>query len=200
MQACNVKAQIRREMRMLSHNESARLQQGIRAAESIQAWPIFKKAKVVGCFASTKGEIDTKPLLAVACSLGKTLALPKVTGTSTMDFFQAAPDKLVPGAYGILEPPDGAKLILPNQIDLLLIPAQAVDAEGWRLGQGGGYYDRYLPKTNCPVAAIIMPYQWGICFPHEPHDCKVMWCFAGGTLYQAIDERNYHAESKQEES
>jgi len=63
-------------------------------------------------------------------------------------------DELETGHYGIREPrADCLQVVLPEEIDAVLIPAVAFDRRGYRVGYGGGYYDRFLPKV--PRAARI---------------------------------------------
>ena len=56
-------------------------------------------------------------------------------------------DELVVGAYNILTVKKKSKIVKPQDIDFILVPAVGLDKKGYRLGMGGGYYDRYLVKA-----------------------------------------------------
>ena len=184
MKASEEKAALRRMLREMKVEEKDRLEHGRNAAQTLREWPAYQSARVVGCFFSTSREVDTRPVLKEILEDGKILALPRVTGPGRMDFFETRLNGLVPGAYGILEPEARARLVPPEELALLLVPAEGIDRQGWRLGKGGGFYDRYLPKTRCTAAALVLPHQWGLLFPHEPHDARVDWCLAGKNLYR----------------
>ena len=84
-------------------------------------------------------------------------------------------DDLEPGAYGILEPKAYCQRVLPEEIDLCVVPCLCVGSGGTRLGYGGGYYDRYLPRLrpDAVCAALCRERLQGEEPPKEPHDRPV---------------------------
>jgi 5-formyltetrahydrofolate cyclo-ligase len=102
--------------------------------------------------------------------------LPRVNGLE-MQFHAWSPeDKLLANSLGILEPPAHSPLCPPQNLEIVLVPLIAIDREGMRLGQGGGYYDRFLPHTqgltigcgySCQLSSEPLP--------HEPHDHQLAY-------------------------
>jgi 5-formyltetrahydrofolate cyclo-ligase len=110
---------------------------------------------VVSGFSPIKSEISPLPLLRWLADAGASLALPVMTGRvqplTMRAWMFGAP--LVPGVWGIREPPADAPEAFP---DILIVPLLAFDSRGYRLGYGGGYYDRTIARlrTMKPVTAI----------------------------------------------
>ena len=173
------KAALRKAMRSLPEPRE-RLAEGEAAAEFLVGWSEFIKAGTVGCYASMRFEIDTAPILSAILKAGKTLALPRTYEKGIMEFRRAQdPASLRPGRWDIMEPGEEAEVIAPRDLSLLLIPALAVDMQGRRLGQGGGYYDRYLPQTCCPLAALVLSRQVVPSVPCGERDYLVQWIITG---------------------
>jgi 5-formyltetrahydrofolate cyclo-ligase len=132
--------------------------------ESQQVWdqiynlPVYQTAKHVGLFLSMpKGEISTYPILHHAIQSGKHVYVPQVGANfeqydmellqcpSVFNFYEAWPKN----KWLIPEPPPSSDdwiLAQPGDLDLIVVPGLAFDRMGGRLGQGKGYYDRFLAK------------------------------------------------------
>ncbi len=164
-----------------------RTKEGKAAAEYLSAWSVFQKADIVGCYVGIGNEIDTRLVLNTIISAGKALALPKTYEKGIMEFRRVLdPAFLLPGRWSIPEPGKDAQLIQPQEISLMLIPALAVDKFGRRLGQGAGYYDRYLPGTNCPLAALVLERQVVPSVPCGDRDYLVQWIITGNGILPAL--------------
>ncbi len=101
-------------------------------------------------YSPIKGELDVNIAAQAAVGDGKRIAYPISDPDShTMKFgYVNSPDELTRGHFGILEPPPGAELFSDgvNTHAICVVPALAFDAQGYRLGYGKGYYDRFLAR------------------------------------------------------
>lgn len=124
--------------------------------KNIAALDEYKKADTLLLYFPTKSEPDLTALVNVARSAGKKVAFPiSETQSLTLDFrYVSDICELHEGSYGILEPEESAERAVLTQNTLCIVPALAVDLDGYRLGYGKGYYDRFLAdfRGNAAVA------------------------------------------------
>lgn len=142
--------------------------------EHILRWGPYQRADSVMAYASVGAEVETGRLLAAILASGKQLLLPKCLGNGKM--IACAIKSLaecVPGWYDILEPPSGAKEMPPQQIDLILAPGLLFDCAGNRMGQGGGYYDRFLVGYAGMTCGLAFAAQVVRQLQAQPHDQPV---------------------------
>lgn len=141
------------------------------AINKLKAIADFKSAKTILLYHPIRGEINLEPLLT---KKDKRWVLPRALGKGIMVFFEVPNfDNLLVGKYGIKVPHGSNKFITEQEIDLIIAPGLMFDKKGYRLGRGGGYYDRLLAKTKARTV--------GLCFkelkideiPHEEHDKPV---------------------------
>lgn len=131
------------------------------------------KAVVVAGYWPIGDELDVRPLLGALAECGVTIALPVVVEPRRpLDFRAWKPgDLLEAGAHGTYHPYADAPLVAP---DLLLVPLLAFDDDGYRLGYGGGYYDRTIQalRARRPVITVGVGYaaQRMETVPHDDND------------------------------
>lgn len=137
----------------------------------VEAMPGFMAASTVLAYWSLDDEVATHAAVE-RWSASKRVLLPVVEGERLV-LRQYAPDSMVPGYRGILEPGPAAPAADPGDVDLAVIPGMAFDPQGHRLGRGGGFYDRLLPQLACVTVGVCLDIQMTDAVPCEPHDCKV---------------------------
>lgn len=143
----------------------------------ILRFPLYQQADCIFVYVSTKDEIDTRLLLEDALAAGKTVCVPRCEqqkGEMTARQIMSLTE-VTPGRYGILEPSVTAEIIPPERLALAIVPALACDMFGYRLGYGGGYYDRFLVKVSAPVAALCAQSRLVEHLPADPYDRKCEW-------------------------
>ena len=131
----------------------------------------YRAAHTVFAFAGTVYEIDTSLLLQSVLEDGKQLVLPRCAEGHALDLCVVhSMEDLEAGMYGILEPKHTCPLVTAEDLDFAVIPCLSFDRTGRRLGQGGGYYDRLLPRLHCPTCLICREQLMSIIVPTEEHD------------------------------
>ncbi len=118
-----------------------------RVADHVRRLWQYTKNDTLLCYVSTDIEVDTHRIIECALQDGKKVAVPRcIPGTRLMEFYYIdSLSDLAPGSFGVLEPvADPEKLLTDLSSGLCLVPALCYDLEGYRLGYGKGYYDRYL--------------------------------------------------------
>lgn len=106
----------------------------------------YRKSNTLVVYVSKELEVDTIHLIRTALGEGKKVAVPRCVENSrimNMHLINSMED-LEKGSFGLLEPPQGAPILHKTRDALAIVPAFCNDMYGYRVGYGGGYYDRYL--------------------------------------------------------
>ena len=152
----------------LALTREERERRGVIVLEKLLSLREVRLASNIALYYPIKGELDPLPLVNM---IGRSFFLPKVVGRDLR--FGKVDSALVKGAFGIMEPKEAPFTF--EDMDLFVVPAVAYDEEGYRLGYGGGYYDRLL-KRKLPHQVAV-----GVCFdvqlvgslPKDPWDVPV---------------------------
>ena len=168
-----LREKIRAQIRSLSLEEKER--SDARIFRAVLSLSLSRRAKVVFVYVSLDWEIDTHALIKDALSSGKTVAVPKCLPGGRMEVYRLDDfHQLKAQTLGILEPEEGADKIAEERLELALIPCLSCTKDGIRLGQGGGYYDRFLAgKKRLFKLALCRESLLSKNLPCEAHDIRM---------------------------
>lgn len=159
-----VKQEIRRRRRSLRKGFplEARQARSLKIAERVRALPEWEAAKTVLAFVSMRTEVQTSALVESAWAAGKRVAAPCMNATFDdlvlREWAEGA--ELEESGKMFLQPLAGAGSVAEEEVDLVIVPALAVDERGYRVGYGGGFYDRLLPRlTRAFRVAVIFDFE-----------------------------------------
>jgi 5-formyltetrahydrofolate cyclo-ligase len=140
--------------------------------DRLKSISLFQKAQTILAYFSFRQEPDLSPLF----GLNKTWVFPRCLGKSLIWHSWQPGTELNTGKYGIQEPFETATMVEPATADLILVPTVACDAQGYRLGYGGGFYDRLLScERNLSVLTIgiVFDFAYGVQLAKDPWDMKL---------------------------
>ena len=174
-----LRKQVLQEMKALSQEQKQAIDQALN--ERLLQHPFYQEAKVIATYLSFPHEFQTQELIEQALRDCKKVLIPKTYPKGRMDFVVYDPQQLVKTSFGLLEPQGDLEVVDVSQIDLIHVPGLAFTTEGYRIGYGGGYYDRYLKHFSGNTLSTVYPCQIRDFIP-EDHDIPVQEVL--------IDERN----------
>ncbi|CCP22280.1 5-formyltetrahydrofolate cyclo-ligase [Bacillus velezensis UCMB5036] len=173
-----MKAQIRTDIKAkLSDMTESEWEKKCRSMrETLFSLKEWKQARVIAVTISTRLEIPTRPIIEQAWKEKKQVCIPKCfPQTGAMEFRTfSAYDQLETVYAGLSEPIESlTEKAAQKDIDLVIVPGVAFDREGFRIGYGGGYYDRYLSGYKGRTVSLLFDCQLTDRIPRMPHDIPV---------------------------
>ena len=165
-----LRKQVLQEMKALPQEQKQALDQAL--TEGLLHHPFYQEANVIASYLSFPHEFQTQELIDQALKDGKKVLIPKTYPKGRMDFVVYDPQQLVKTSFGLLEPQGDLEVVPASQIDLIHVPGLAFTMEGYRIGYGGGYYDRYLEYFSGHTLSTVYHYQVQDFIP-ENHDIPV---------------------------
>lgn len=169
-----MKAELRKkilqEMKALSQEQKQAMDRVL--TERFLQHPFYQEVKTIATYLSFPHEFQTQELIKRMLKDGKKVLIPKTYPKGRMEFVVYHPKQLAKTSFGLLEPQGDLEVVEPSQIDLIHVPGLAFTREGYRIGYGGGYYDRYLEHFAGHTMSTIYPCQVQE-FNSENHDIPV---------------------------
>lgn len=166
----SLRKQFLQELKSLSKEEKQSMNDWL--TDQFFQHPFYKKAKTIATYLSFPHEFQTARLIEQAQKDGKTILIPKTYPQGKMDFVLYEPKKLERNSFGLLEPQGDFTIIETSKIDLIHVPGLAFNPSGYRVGYGGGYYDRYLEHFSGHTISTLYPCQIQD-FQPDSHDIPV---------------------------
>lgn len=136
----------------------------------------WHEATTIGITISSNREIDTTPIIEAGWKEGKRIVVPKCfPDQKELKFYKITSFQEVEDSFYSLKEPiiSVTPFVEKEQIDLLIVPGLIFDKSGFRIGFGGGYYDRYLNDYHKATVALAFDFQLVDEIPKEAHDIPI---------------------------
>jgi 5-formyltetrahydrofolate cyclo-ligase len=190
--------------------EAERNEWDARILANLMSLPEVQAARTLLVYLDFKAEVSSRGLIEWAIGEGKTVCAPVtlVEERRLIPVRLRSADDVVSGAYGIREPKLKERLRLEEEsagfdeamlaenpavvplaeIDVVILPGVGFDRFGGRLGYGGGYYDRFLPRLRPDAGKIAVAYEMQMLpeVPLEPHDTRLDVVVTEMAVYREI--------------
>ena len=181
-----VRARIRKEKKQAraALSPAQRAEYSARAVERLAESAVFRAARTVMLYDHVGAELSLDSLLSHPAAVGKRFCYPLVLSKTEM--IAMVPGAWRIGAYGIREPVrEASEEVPPEEIDLVVCPGTAFDPACNRMGMGGGYYDRWLPRCGkAHVVMVAFEVQKAEALPTDEWDRPVEQVFTEDAVYQ----------------
>lgn len=181
-----MKKEKRKQLKLLRDSVKDRASLDLKITERFLTSDIYKHAKAILMYYSVGSEVSTCDILTQALKDKKTVAFPVcIDDKGIMKFYivESENDFQV-GMYGIKSPVDTCKEFIASDNAVCIVPGLSFDNEGYRIGYGKGYYDRYLASFIGTTVGIC--YDQLLCdsLPHDCYDKKVNYLITDKKTYK----------------
>ena len=169
-------------------SEETRQQASKNICTHLSTWGIFQNAETILTYMPIRGEADLRSLLTDFPE--KRWLLPRILPgeDGRMVFHPYDSENLILHPFGMAEPTPHLPQIPPDEIQLVLAPGLAFARSGWRLGYGGGYYDRFLTNFHGVSIGIVFQALLLESLPHSEYDVPMQWLVTENGLIKATGE------------
>lgn len=174
------KATLRKEMlaKLAEVNPEKRKEIEQKLLDNLLTTELWKNAQTIGIYLSFGNEWETRGIIEEAWKQGKQVTIPKtIPETKEMKFYQIDNYSQVQKGHFDIEEPiiDRTTFIEKHKIDLLIVPGVVFSADGYRVGFGGGYYDRFLTDFIHPTISLVWSEQLIQTVPTNKYDLPVQY-------------------------
>ena len=183
------KAEVRQDRlearRAMSPAEVARKSGAI--VERLKTLPAFTSAEAFLCYVSSKdNEVDTHGLINWLLNARRMVLVPIAEPHGGLVWSRIRTlDVLLPGRFGILEPREAARRVMrPPPNSVVIVPGVAFTPDGYRVGYGGGYFDRFLAHYGGPIIGLAFDLQIVSYFEIETHDIPMDFLVTETAIYR----------------
>jgi 5-formyltetrahydrofolate cyclo-ligase len=189
--------QIRSRMRALRRAlpEAALAERSARIVARVAETEVYRRARALALFWPLSREVDLRALDERARADEKLVYYPVMDpnpagGVTTGFALSASSAELAQGRSRFLEPPASAPRARRGELELVIVPALAVGADGNRLGYGGGFYDVTLPDFVPPATGLVVAYDFQLLaeIPSLPHDVPCRWIVTDARTLEATPQ------------
>ncbi|ABO51386.1 5-formyltetrahydrofolate cyclo-ligase [Desulforamulus reducens MI-1] len=134
--------------------------------ERLVSFEPYRRAKTIMVYLDFRKEVKTESLINHALRSGKRVTVPVVNAVDrsmTPSLLVDFPGDLSIGSYGILEPaPENLRPVEVQELDLIVVPGTVFDHQGNRMGYGGGYYDRFIPRLRKDAVTVALAFEFQV--------------------------------------
>lgn len=156
--------------------------------KTIARMPVWRHAQHILCYWSLPDELPTHESVNQWLAAGKNIYLPRVMGDDLEIVpYHGAQTLDDNNKFHIGEPVGDA--VDASCLELIIVPAVALDAQRNRLGRGKGFYDRLLSTTSCPTIGVACDFQLVDEVPVEPHDHPLDCVVTSDGIYHDVDKQ-----------
>ena len=142
-----------------------------RIRDNLRKIDFYRNAESIGVYYSIGSEVQTHDLIQEFFNHGKEFALPRVEKNDIIFKKITTLKDLELGSFGVLEPKEKCETV--KNLDVILVPSIALTREGYRLGYGFGFYDRYLHGKKSKKIGLSYAKNVLRTFPHDNHDVRM---------------------------
>lgn len=176
LEKVNLRKEVLSRRRCQSEEEIKR--KSLKIKERLFSLPLFEKSKVIMFYVSFGSEVRTEDAIKETINRSKRVVVPKTLLKEKRLLLSELRDyekELERGTFNILEPKEEClREVSPQRLDLIIVPGVVFDEKGYRIGYGGGFYDRFLLEVD-KIISIGLAFELQVVgeIPRQEHDLKV---------------------------